>query len=395
MTSQTSSSASHDSSSSTSSQSGEYQDLIDALQKQQQRSADKQLTLSREEDHVNQCIHGIETAIAKLQIELFEAKQRLTNVQSARRESNREIQELVELTASIQTRLLRQTQVAQLSSHKGADSMRCITQNARNAHDRAEAILLTRFLSLGFTSADLEKCKQYIRDEAAIIVHFEAKSLLRHLLRDGIYKTAFETRRCCNEPTSDAVIQYRKRLELKHLFYPMNLPSEQRCRYGYLHWSGDEAGEKSLQQYFGESYMTLDRLKFADKVSITPDGTTCEILDTLEYCCRYLNTLSDTEIKLLRMQSDESSRTSYKAAALRQKLRRSASDDTSRELHVHSPVPMSEFHVASINIPMELKEDKSVLLYAEMLRNRYQLQLNWFSTDQQDYSSFLKEMNED
>lgn len=321
----------------------------------------------------------ISASLSRMKAELTEAKTKVASHQCESHSSEPNDKSLFRcFLASLKRQMLPARCIDSKPDHQGLLSMREITARAKLHDIAAHPILVARFLELGFTSEDLDACKNYIRGEAAIIVHFNAKSLLPHLLRDGVYRSAFETRRDY-EPSLGVDFSDRAEWELSHLFYPLTTPDAQRCRYGHLHFNRGETGEPELHQWFGRSYFVLNRNAFKDKVSITPNCEDCSVMDTLQYCCRYLNSLSDTELKLLRLltKTSECSGLSREIRRLRTVVHNEMWGNNVREAHIHAPIQASRGHIQEMWIPHRFKTDSAVLKNASALCERYKIQLRF------------------
>lgn len=410
MTSQASSSAAASSSASNESSAAsasasmtEYAFLESAFEQEKQyKSLESKLEQEQNEaqkvvDQLKSERESLQAALRKNKTDLADAEKQRDAKNKSRLELCAESKQFDQHVRTMKKRLFRERNKMPPSQHRGSDSMRKISAQAKRHDAAAHEVILARFVTLGFTSADLEQCKKYIRDQASIIVAFDAEQLLPRLLEDplGVYRTAFETKTSCGQAVSEAELQARAELESKHLFYPSTTLVDYRCHYGYLHLTDDPAGATELHQFYGDSYFVLDREAVADKVSITPDSSSMEIIDTLEYCCRYLNTLSDTELKLLRLLSPDPEQISdwTEIHALQDALRESASNDTTRECHIHKPISLAK-HVVTMYLAPRLQTNTHITDVAQDLAKKHSNYLCWIDPDKHDYSTELAEMGE-
>ena len=131
-------------------------------------------------------------------------------------------------------------------------AMRHVDSVARGLHDAALPALQSRVLQLGFTHEDLDACLRYIRDEAPIVVHLDAKTLAL-LCTDLWYRSQFET------GTSKGTQDLAKRQQWEDAMFAKAYAAasnDEHPKYGALNLTGDIMGVRGANKY-GEFFITL------------------------------------------------------------------------------------------------------------------------------------------
>ncbi len=170
-----------------------------------------------------------------------------------------------------------------------------VRAQARACHDAALPGLIRRATRIGFVADDVFETLAWIRERAAIIIHFDILAFGKMLAEDSHYRNQFETN------VSRGVYCHKTRRRWEHcLFggaYDTARPFE-RCKYGVLNVSNDPQGVSKCSQQYGSSFLVLRGVRLRTTFSIN-DGAAKEIknLGTPDFFAHVLEKYSDTELR--------------------------------------------------------------------------------------------------
>ena len=173
-------------------------------------------------------------------------------------------------------------------------AMRHVDSVARGLHDAALPALQSRVLRLGFKDKHLDACLRYIRDEAPIVVHLDAKTLAL-LCTDPWYRSQFET------GTSKGKKDLAQRQQWEESMFARAYAAAgngERPKYGALNITGDIMGVRGARIY-GEFFITLSpavrhRTSFANQDSGGQKGT--GKMATNSWYAHVLHEFTDSEL---------------------------------------------------------------------------------------------------
>lgn len=175
-----------------------------------------------------------------------------------------------------------------------ARALEHVRRHCRRLHLRALPRLRQRAETLGFSSYELDRSLEWIRESAPIIVHVNLQLYGDQLAQDTHYRNQFETR------TSGGTLDQKKRARWEDwLFgnaYTEAAPFD-RCKYGVLNVINDPQGVRACKQY-GYSYLLLRGVRLRTTFSATDSaGMKTDDLATVDYYAHVLERYSDVELQ--------------------------------------------------------------------------------------------------
>lgn len=233
-----------------------------------------------------------------------------------------------------------------------------VHDKARKMHFDALPALRDRIKSLGHEKGTLDRCLDYIRDEAPIVIHLKEETL-DVLANDSMYRNLFET----GKSGGKSCTRSREKWE-KTLFGSSynGCEASARPKYGCLNITGDIQGVKPARAQYGKCFLTLAPhvrhcTTFSDKD--TGGSATCS-LATNEYYAHVLARYPDADLisvlKVSRISGAPSQCKTYKEVQVGRKSRCFSlrkcfrSFLTYRLLQIHGPVRLDQ-DVQALSVP--------------------------------------------
>ncbi|CAB9496927.1 Protein of unknown function (DUF3626) [Seminavis robusta] len=212
---------------------------------------------------------------------------------------------------------------------------------AKERHDQALPKLEKRVVSLGFTTEDLYKCLEYIRDEAPLIINLSVDTLSK-LLNDTHYRNSFEIRATGANRTVPYSSYERSREWWEEVIFDdgyYDAPASERPKYGCLNITGAVTGVASAKAY-GRLHLILkqdlrNRSTLFDCDTgnyLYKHGEKDAVLATTEYYAHVMNWFNDNDLIATLRRSVLSNKSNYK------------------EIQIHGPVELAR-DVEALSIP--------------------------------------------
>lgn len=174
------------------------------------------------------------------------------------------------------------------------EAMCHVRANAKQQYGEAFVQLLPRVKKLGYSEAQLQRCMDYIREEAPIIVHFHIDRCLDFFIKDTHYRNQFET------GTSSGSLSRQSRTSWENDLFSnayANAKDFDRCKYGVMNVVNDPAGLTAAYQY-GDSYMVLKHVRLRCSFSSRDSGAgQLKMLACCDYYAHVLQEFSDPELE--------------------------------------------------------------------------------------------------
>eukprot|EP00658_Telonema_sp_P-2_P033538 TRINITY_DN24596_c0_g1_i1.p1 TRINITY_DN24596_c0_g1~~TRINITY_DN24596_c0_g1_i1.p1 ORF type:complete len:406 (+),score=101.50 TRINITY_DN24596_c0_g1_i1:249-1466(+) len=169
-----------------------------------------------------------------------------------------------------------------------------VRANAKQHYGEAFVNLLPRVQKLGYSEAQLQRCLDYIRDEAPIIIHFDLQKCIDFFIKDTHYRNQFET------GTSAGCLSRGSRTQWENDLFNNaynNAADFDRVKYGVMNVVNDPAGITSAYQY-GNCYMVLKHVRLRCSLSAQDSGAgRLEMLACCDYYAHVLHAFSDPELE--------------------------------------------------------------------------------------------------
>eukprot|EP00656_Telonema_subtile_P012648 TRINITY_DN16381_c0_g2_i2.p1 TRINITY_DN16381_c0_g2~~TRINITY_DN16381_c0_g2_i2.p1 ORF type:complete len:490 (+),score=117.47 TRINITY_DN16381_c0_g2_i2:181-1650(+) len=169
-----------------------------------------------------------------------------------------------------------------------------VRANAKQLYGEAFVQLLPRCERLGYTPAQLQRCMDYVREEAPIIIHFHVDRCLDFLMKDTHYRNQFETGTSSGSLSRDSRTAWENSL-FSNAY--QGVKDFDRVKYGVMNVVNDPNGITAAYSY-GNSYMVLKharlRCSFANQDT---GGGSIAMLASCDYYAHVLQAFSDPELE--------------------------------------------------------------------------------------------------
>eukprot|EP00542_Grammatophora_oceanica_P018171 CAMPEP_0194049162 /NCGR_PEP_ID=MMETSP0009_2-20130614/29874_1 /TAXON_ID=210454 /ORGANISM="Grammatophora oceanica, Strain CCMP 410" /LENGTH=455 /DNA_ID=CAMNT_0038695247 /DNA_START=460 /DNA_END=1827 /DNA_ORIENTATION=+ len=189
-----------------------------------------------------------------------------------------------------------------------------VQYRAMKLHEQAIQPLRTRIRNnLGREPEELDRCLEYIRDDAPIVIHLKQKTLSK-LTKDTHFRSLFETGTSGGTRDTDQRSTWEDRMFGSAY---NGCQAQDRCKYGCINVTGDIRGVHAAQRY-GKCFLILkSHLRYRTTFFGSDSGqsfareNTKESLATHEFYAHVLQSYTDSELSavlnLSRLQGASSS----------------------------------------------------------------------------------------
>mmetsp|Transcript_9299 Transcript_9299/g.16945 ORF Transcript_9299/g.16945 Transcript_9299/m.16945 type:complete len:737 (+) Transcript_9299:35-2245(+) len=169
-----------------------------------------------------------------------------------------------------------------------------VREATRHLHEAALPRLRDRMETLGFRPEDADKTLEWIRDQAAIIIHVDLARFGEKLAADTHYRNQFETGSSGGCLSTDTRTSWEA--DLFGDAYDGATPFD-RCKYGVLNVTNDPRGVRAAHSY-GSSYLLLRNVRLRTTFSARDSGgIQIEELATVDYYAHVLEQYQDAELR--------------------------------------------------------------------------------------------------
>lgn len=160
-----------------------------------------------------------------------------------------------------------------------------IVSESKRLSEAARPTILSRFQTLGFDEAVLDRVIEYIKNEAPLIIHVNLSRTLQHLIRDTHYRNQFEVLSSGGSLNPNGRVAWEDRMF--NSIYHYAKPTE-RVKYGVLNVLNDPYGIPSCAGY-GESFLLLKNVRL--RTSFASGDTASNV--KIGSCEHYLHVLNE------------------------------------------------------------------------------------------------------